>query len=131
MQAAGRCGSATSYKPFLHDVTKGGPERHRTIKPKTSRPRPKVLTAQHAPLLTILESDPPPNAPYLRERRAVPRPGHAFRHGGRSSATEASASPAWSSSTRRTDITRPSLPKDGFLFLDREKSWPRLRRPRP
>jgi integrase/recombinase XerD len=45
MQPAGRRGSATSYKPFLHHVTKSGPQRRRTIKLKTSRLRPKVLTA--------------------------------------------------------------------------------------
>ena len=48
MQPAGRRGSATSYKPFLHHVTKSGPQRRRTIKLKTSRPRPKVLTAVEA-----------------------------------------------------------------------------------
>ena len=45
MQPAGRRGAATSYKPFLHHVTKSGPQPRRTIKLKTSRPRPKVLTA--------------------------------------------------------------------------------------
>ena len=45
MQPAGRRGgAATSYKPFLHHVTKNKPERRRAIKLKTSRPRPKVLT---------------------------------------------------------------------------------------
>ena len=48
MQPAGHRGSATSYKPFLHHVTKSGPQRRRTIKLKTSRPRPKVLTAVEA-----------------------------------------------------------------------------------
>jgi integrase len=44
MQPAGGRGSATSFKPFLHHVTKSGQQRRRTIKLKTSRPRPKVLT---------------------------------------------------------------------------------------
>ena len=48
MQPAGRRGSATSYKPFLHHITKNEPQRHRTITLKTSRPRPKVLTARQA-----------------------------------------------------------------------------------
>jgi integrase/recombinase XerD len=61
MRPAGRCGPATSYKPFLHHVTKGGPQRHWTIKLKTSRPRPKVLTAQQAQ--TILDS-----CEHLRDR---------------------------------------------------------------
>ena len=38
MQPAGRPGSATSYKPFLHHVTKRGPQRRREIRLKTSRP---------------------------------------------------------------------------------------------
>jgi len=45
MQPGGRSGSATSYKPFLHHVTKNGSQRHRVLKLQTSRPRPKVLTA--------------------------------------------------------------------------------------
>ena len=45
MQPAGRRGSATSYKPFLHHISKSGPQPQRTIKLKTSRLRPKVLTA--------------------------------------------------------------------------------------
>ena len=48
LQPAGRRGSATSYKPFLHHITKSGPQRRRAIKLKTSRPRPKVLTAAEA-----------------------------------------------------------------------------------
>jgi site-specific recombinase XerD len=44
MQPAGRRGSASSYKPFLHHVTKNKPERRRAITLKTSSPRPKVLT---------------------------------------------------------------------------------------
>ncbi|WP_427130518.1 tyrosine-type recombinase/integrase [Pseudarthrobacter sp. S9] len=48
MQPTGRrgAGSATSYKPFLHHVTKNKPERRRTIKLKTGRPRPKVLAVK-------------------------------------------------------------------------------------
>jgi integrase/recombinase XerD len=48
MQPAGRRGSATSYKPFLQHVTKSGPQRRRAIGLKTSRARPKVLTAAEA-----------------------------------------------------------------------------------
>jgi integrase/recombinase XerD len=48
MQPAGGRGRATSYKPFLHHVTKNEPQRRRTIKLKTSRLRPKVLTAAEA-----------------------------------------------------------------------------------
>jgi len=49
MRPAG-CGrpAATSYKPFLHHVARSGPQRRHTIKLKTSRPRPKVLTARQA-----------------------------------------------------------------------------------
>ncbi len=45
MQPAGR-GSASSYKPFLHHVTKNKPERRRAITLKASPPRPKVLTVK-------------------------------------------------------------------------------------
>ena len=48
MQPAGRRGSATFYKPFLHHITKNEPQRHRMITLRTSRPRPKVLTARQA-----------------------------------------------------------------------------------
>jgi integrase/recombinase XerD len=51
MQPAGHRGSATSYKPFLHHITKSGPQGRRTIKLKTSRPRPKVLTAAEAQMI--------------------------------------------------------------------------------
>jgi integrase/recombinase XerD len=61
MQPAGHRGSATPYKPFLHHVTKSGPQRRRTIKLKTSRPRPKVLTAAKAQ--TILDA-----CEHLRDR---------------------------------------------------------------
>jgi site-specific recombinase XerD len=54
LQPAGRRGSATSYKPFLHHVTKSGPQRRRTIKLKATRPRPKVLTATE--VQTILDA---------------------------------------------------------------------------
>jgi site-specific recombinase XerD len=44
MQPAGRGGStASSYKPFLHHVSKGKPRRRRTIKLAASAPRPQVL----------------------------------------------------------------------------------------
>jgi integrase/recombinase XerD len=48
LQPAGRRGSATSYKPFLHHITKSGPQRRRVIALKASPPRPKVLTAVQA-----------------------------------------------------------------------------------
>jgi len=51
MQPAGRRGAATSYKPFLHHVTKNQPQRRSVIKLKTSRPRPKVLTAAEAQMI--------------------------------------------------------------------------------
>jgi integrase/recombinase XerD len=44
MQPAGRGRpAATSYKPFLHHVSKGEPQRRRTIKLAPSAPRPQVL----------------------------------------------------------------------------------------
>ena len=61
MQPAGHRGSATSYKPFLHHVTRSGPQRRRTIKLKTARLRPKVLTAAEAQ--TILDA-----CDHLRDR---------------------------------------------------------------
>ena len=61
MQPAGRRGSATSYKPFLHHITKSGPQRRRTIKLKMSRSRPKVLTAAEAQ--TVLDA-----CDHLRDR---------------------------------------------------------------
>jgi site-specific recombinase XerD len=62
MQPAGRgAGSATSYKPFLHHVTKSAPQRRRTIKLKASRPRPKVLTVTE--VQTILDA-----CDHLRDR---------------------------------------------------------------
>ena len=49
MQPAGRRrGAATSYKPFLHHVSKRNGERRRTIKLKAPRQLPKVLTASGA-----------------------------------------------------------------------------------
>jgi integrase/recombinase XerD len=53
-QPGGRRGSATSYKPFLHHITKNQPQRRSTIKLKSSRSRPKVLTAAEAQ--TILDA---------------------------------------------------------------------------
>ena len=61
MQPAGRRGAGTSYKPFLHHIIKSGPQRRRTIKLKTSQPRPKVLTAAEAQ--TILDA-----CEHLRDR---------------------------------------------------------------
>jgi site-specific recombinase XerD len=61
MQPAGRRGSATSYKPFLHHITKNEPQRRRAITLKTSRPRPKVLAAGQAQ--TILDA-----CDHLRDR---------------------------------------------------------------
>jgi integrase/recombinase XerD len=61
MQPAGRHGSATSYKPFLHHITKSGPQRRNAIKLKTPRARPKVLTA--AEVQTILDA-----CEHLRDR---------------------------------------------------------------
>lgn len=63
VQPAGRrgAGAVTSYKPFLHHVTKNKPGRRRTIKLKTGRPRPKVLTAKEAQ--TILDA-----CDHLRDR---------------------------------------------------------------
>jgi integrase/recombinase XerD len=46
MQPAGRRGSATSFKPFLHHVTKNKPDRRRVIKLRASPPRPKVLAVK-------------------------------------------------------------------------------------
>ncbi|WP_327586815.1 site-specific integrase [Nonomuraea sp. NBC_00507] len=48
MQPGRRRGAATSFKSFLHHVTKGEPERRGAIKLKSSPPRPKVLTAPQA-----------------------------------------------------------------------------------
>jgi integrase/recombinase XerD len=61
MQPAGRPGSATSYKPFLHHVTKRRSERRGMIRLKTSPARPKVLTA--AEVQTILDA-----CDHLRDR---------------------------------------------------------------
>ena len=40
--------AATSYKPFLHHITKDGPQRRRTIKLTAPPPRARVLTAGQA-----------------------------------------------------------------------------------
>lgn len=61
VQPAGRRGSATSYKPFLHHVTKSGPQRRRTLKLQASRLRPKVLMAVE--VQTILDA-----CDHLRDR---------------------------------------------------------------
>ena len=61
MQPAGRHGSATSYKPFLHHITKSGPQRRSAIKLKTPRARPKVLTV--AEVQAILDA-----CEHLRDR---------------------------------------------------------------
>jgi integrase/recombinase XerD len=47
MQPAGRRSGSTasSYKPFLHHVTRSQPQRRRTIKLNAERGRPQVLTA--------------------------------------------------------------------------------------
>jgi integrase len=55
MQPAGRRrGAATPYKPFLEHVAKSRPQRQRAIKLKTSRSRPRVLTANQ--VQTILDA---------------------------------------------------------------------------
>jgi site-specific recombinase XerD len=47
MQPAGRrSSSAGSFKPFLHHVTKGNPQRRRTVALPVSAPRPQVLTVR-------------------------------------------------------------------------------------
>jgi integrase/recombinase XerD len=52
MAPAGRGRSAvTSYKPFLHHITKGNPQRRRTIKLTAPVLRPQVLTAQQAQMI--------------------------------------------------------------------------------
>jgi len=62
MQPAGRRGgSGTSFKPFLHHVTKNAPQPRRTMKLKTSRPRPRVLTT--AEVQAILDA-----CEHLRDR---------------------------------------------------------------
>jgi integrase/recombinase XerD len=49
MAPAGRGrASASSFKPFLHHITKHAPQRHRTITLSTSQSRPRVLTAAEA-----------------------------------------------------------------------------------
>jgi integrase len=58
---AGWRGSATSYRPFLHHVTKSRPRPRRAVALKTSPPRPKVFTAVEAQ--TILDA-----CEHLRDR---------------------------------------------------------------
>ena len=49
MQPAGRGRrSATAFKPFLHHVTKGMPQRRRTVVLRAAAPRPRVLTVTQA-----------------------------------------------------------------------------------
>ena len=49
MASAGRGrSSATSFKPFLHHITKRDPQRRRAIKLPASPPRPRVLSAGEA-----------------------------------------------------------------------------------
>jgi integrase/recombinase XerD len=48
MQPAGRRWSSTSYKPFLHHITRNQPQRRSTIQLKAPQSRPKVLTATEA-----------------------------------------------------------------------------------
>jgi integrase len=48
MQPAGRGRPASSYKPFLHHVSKGEPQRRRTIKLAAPRPRAQVLGVAEA-----------------------------------------------------------------------------------
>ncbi|MCY0946553.1 tyrosine-type recombinase/integrase [Streptomyces antarcticus] len=62
MRPAGRHRSAaTSYKPFLQHIASGKPERTKTIKLKSGRKRPRVLTAAQAQ--TILDA-----CEHLRDR---------------------------------------------------------------
>lgn len=62
MQPAGRRGgSGTSFRPFLHHVTKNAPQPRRTMKLKTSPPRPRVLTT--AEVQAILDA-----CEHLRDR---------------------------------------------------------------
>ena len=61
LQPEGRRGSATSYKPFLHHVTKSGPQRRRTIKLQGVPATAEGLTA--AEVQTILDA-----CDHLRDR---------------------------------------------------------------
>jgi integrase/recombinase XerD len=54
-------GAATSYRPFLHHVSKQSGERRRTIKLKAPKSLPKVLTVQQ--VQTILDA-----CEHLRDR---------------------------------------------------------------
>src|SRR5205823_10513251 len=42
--AGGRGGTRSSFKPFLHHITKSGPQRRRTVALAAPVPRPQVLT---------------------------------------------------------------------------------------
>lgn len=59
--AAGRAGPATSFKPFLHHISKRGPQRHRTIKLAAPARRAQILTAPE--VQTILDA-----CEHLRDR---------------------------------------------------------------
>lgn len=59
--ATGRGAAATSYRPFLHHVSKHGGERRRAIKLKAPQSIPKVLSAQQ--VQTILDA-----CEHLRDR---------------------------------------------------------------
>lgn len=54
MTATGRRGSGTSYRPFLHHISKSMPQRRRTISLPAPVPRPQVLTAVE--VQTILDA---------------------------------------------------------------------------
>ncbi len=53
--------AATSFKPFLHHISKSGPQRHRTIKLTAPARRARILTAREAQ--TILDA-----CEHLRDR---------------------------------------------------------------
>jgi len=48
LQPAGRGRPASSYKPFLHHVSKSEPQRRRTVKLAASAPQPRVLAVTQA-----------------------------------------------------------------------------------
>jgi integrase/recombinase XerD len=61
MQPAGRRRSAaTSYKPFQEHVAKSKPQRHRTIKVKASRPRPRQFGPATSRTGHVEQPPPPP-----------------------------------------------------------------------
>src|SRR6266540_2670936 len=90
MAPAGRRGSSTSFKPFLHHVTKATGQRRRTIKLSASPPRPRVLTAAEAQaILDRLQRCGMPlrkqwtwfvhASPQRLDYQRPPRPGHLGR----------------------------------------------------